>query len=135
MGHDTTDASFIEVLMKESKAHGFSPFYVKTSSMGYIYNRIWAAIKREALLTAAEGAATPGEIDEVFKNVLKTPKGPFEQMDVVGLDVVYDIEQHYADARGNLPSKPRTFLKQYLQKGRLGVKTGHGFFDYKTRGS
>jgi 3-hydroxyacyl-CoA dehydrogenase len=41
---------------------------------------IWAAIKREALFVAADGAASPKEIDDIFKAVLKTPKGPFEQM-------------------------------------------------------
>lgn len=44
--------------------------------------RIWAAIKRESLLVAAEGIATPEEVDKIFKCVLKTRLGPFEQMDV-----------------------------------------------------
>jgi 3-hydroxyacyl-CoA dehydrogenase len=62
--------------------------------------------------------------------VLKTPKGPFEQMDIVGLDVVLDIEEHYAEARSDIPEEPRAFLKQYLDKGHLGVKSGKGFYDY-----
>lgn len=66
----------------------------------------------------------------MFKGVLKTPKGPFEQMDVVGLDVVLDIEQHYADARGDIPSAPREYLQKFLQNGHLGVKSGRGFYDY-----
>ncbi|KAH7178587.1 hypothetical protein DER46DRAFT_622191 [Fusarium sp. MPI-SDFR-AT-0072] len=131
MGHETTNPSYITLMMEQCKAHGFSPFHVKSPSMGYIYNRIWAAIKREALLAASEGAATPEEIDDIFKGVLKTPKGPFEQMDVVGLDVVLDIEQHYADARGNIPSAPREYLQKFLDEGNLGVKSGRGFYDYR----
>lgn len=130
MGHGTTNPGYIALMMEQCKAHGFSPFHVKSQSMGYIYNRIWAAIKREALLAASEGAATPAEIDAMFKGVLKTPKGPFEQMDVVGLDVVHDIEQHYADARGGIPSEPREYLQKFLQKGDLGVKSRRGFYDY-----
>ncbi|KAF4993910.1 hypothetical protein FGRMN_6157 [Fusarium graminum] len=130
MGHETTDPAHITLMMDQCKAHGFSPFHVKKPSMGYIYNRIWAAIKREALLAASEGAATPEEIDDIFKGVLKTPKGPFEQMDVVGLDVVLDIEQHYADARGNIPNAPREYLQKFLNEGNLGVKSGRGFYDY-----
>ncbi|KAF5679515.1 3-hydroxybutyryl dehydrogenase [Fusarium circinatum] len=130
MGHETTNPSYITLMMEQCNAHGFSPFHVKSPSMGYIYNRIWAAIKREALLAASEGAATPEEIDSIFKGVLKTPKGPFEQMDVVGLDVVLDIEQHYADARGNIPSAPREYLQKFLDEGNLGVKSGRGFYDY-----
>ncbi|SPO00308.1 related to 3-hydroxyacyl-CoA dehydrogenase [Cephalotrichum gorgonifer] len=131
MGHETTDPAHITTMMERSKAHGFSPFHVKVGSMGFIYNRIWAAIKREALLAASEGVAAPEEIDAIFRGVLKTPKGPFEQMDVVGLDVVLAIEQHYADARGNIPSEPREYLRTLLQSGRLGVKSGRGFYNYK----
>lgn len=99
--------------------------------MSMFENRIWAAIKREALLVAAEGVATPAEIDGIFKDVLKTPKGPCEQMDVVGLDVVLDIEEHYAEERRGIPEEPRTFLKQMIQQGKLGVKNGKGFYEYK----
>ncbi|KAH8677256.1 hypothetical protein BGZ61DRAFT_360149, partial [Ilyonectria robusta] len=131
MGHEMTEPSYVALMMRRCEAHGFSPFHVKTQSMGYIYNRIWAAIKREALLAAAEGAASPEEIDAIFKGVLKTPKGPFELMDVVGLDVVLDIENHYATARGDIPHEPRLYLEQYLSKGYLGIKSGRGFFNYK----
>ncbi len=95
------------------------------------HRRIWAAIKREALLVAAENVATPEEVDGIFKNVLKTPKGPFEQMDVVGLDVVLDIEEHYAETRQGLPEKPRDLLKKMISQGKLGVKNGRGFYDYQ----
>ncbi|KAH7158276.1 hypothetical protein B0J13DRAFT_582082 [Dactylonectria estremocensis] len=130
MGHDKTDPSFIALMMVQCEKHGFSPFHVKTQSMGYIYNRIWAAIKREALLAAAEGAASPEEIDAIFRGVLKTPKGPFELMDVVGLDVVLDIENHYAAVRADIPTKSREYLQQYITKGNLGRKSGCGFFKY-----
>ena len=82
-------------------------------------------------MAASEGIATPEEIDAIFRGVLKTPKGPFELMDVVGLDVVLDIEQHYADARKDIPAQPRQYLKDYVDQGQLGVKTGSGFYDYK----
>lgn len=92
---------------------------------------IWAAIKREALLVASEGAGTPSEIDAIFRDVLKTQKGPFQLMDTVGLDVVYDIEEHYATARGNLPTEPRKYIQTYLDRGELGVKSGKGFYSYE----
>ena len=94
MGHSNTNSKVIPLLMEQCRQHGFSPFHVKRDSMGYIYNRIWAAIKREALLTASEGVAAPAEIDAIFKDVLKTPRGPYEQMDVFGLDVVLNIEDN-----------------------------------------
>ena len=95
-----------------------------------ILRRIWAAIKRETLLTLAEGVATPQEIDAIFKDVLKTGKGPCELMDVVGLDVVLDIEKHYANSRVGLPPQPRDYLQNMIQNGQLGIKSGRGFYDY-----
>ncbi|BCS21671.1 3-hydroxyacyl-CoA dehydrogenase family protein [Aspergillus puulaauensis] len=131
MGHADTDPTLIDLLFGQCEKHGFSPFRVRQSSIGYIYNRIWAAIKRETLLALSEGICDPEEIDAIFKDVLKTPKGPCEQMDVVGLDVVLDIEKHYADARSGLPSEPQEYLHKMIQDGKLGVKSGSGFYDYK----
>ncbi|BCS28584.1 3-hydroxyacyl-CoA dehydrogenase family protein [Aspergillus puulaauensis] len=130
MGSGNTRPDIISLLKRKTGAHGFEPFHVQKPSMGYIYNRIWAAIKREALFALDEGVASPQEIDGIFKAVLKTPKGPCEQMDVVGLDVVLDIENHYADVRPGLPEEPRKYLQQMIAQGRLGVKTGSGFFEY-----
>ncbi|KAJ6178684.1 hypothetical protein N7519_009145 [Penicillium mononematosum] len=131
MGHKDSDPKLIDLVLEQCKEHGFSPFHVRENSIGYIYNRIWAAIKRETLLTLSEGVATPKEIDAIFKDVLKTPKGPCEQMDVVGLDVVLDIENHYAESRSGIPTEPRDYLRGMIQGGSLGVKNGRGFYDYE----
>ncbi|RMJ24077.1 hypothetical protein PHISP_05064 [Aspergillus sp. HF37] len=96
-----------------------------------MFNRIWAAIKREALLTVKEGAASPSEIDSIYKTVTRAPKGPFEQMDVAGLDVILDIEKHYTRLRPGLPSGPLELLQEMVVSGNLGVKSGHGFYDYE----
>ena len=69
-------------------------------------------------------------MDGIFKDVLKTPKGPCEQMDIVGLDVVLDIEEHYAAVRTGLPEEPRVILREMLKNGYSGVKSGQGFYKY-----
>lgn len=102
----------------------------KFKRISKLYRRIWAAIKREALSIAAEGVASPTEIDDIYKDVLKTPVGPFEQMDIVGLDVALAIEKHYAECREGLPIEPRELLTQMILEGKLGVKSGEGFFKY-----
>ncbi|QKX61988.1 uncharacterized protein TRUGW13939_09144 [Talaromyces rugulosus] len=130
MGYEQTDPSIIDLLVKKSEEHGFTPYRVRKPSVGYIYNRIWAAIKRETLLTLSEGVASPNEIDAIFRDVLKTPKGPCELMDVVGLDVVLDIEKHYAETRKNLPSEPQKYLQDMIDAGNLGVKNSRGFYKY-----
>jgi 3-hydroxybutyryl-CoA dehydrogenase len=55
--------------------------------------------------------------------------GPFRMMDQVGLDVVLDIEEHYCAEHPEYPEGPRRLLRTYLQQGRLGVKSGAGFYD------
>ncbi|KAJ6084303.1 hypothetical protein N7486_011103 [Penicillium sp. IBT 16267x] len=130
MAHRDTDPSLVTLVLEQCKEHGFSPFHVKKNSIGYIYNRIWAAIKRETLLALSEGVCTPQEMDAIFKDILKTPKGPCEQMDVVGLDVVRDIENHYAESRSGIPTEPRDYLQKMIQDGHLGIKSGQGFYNY-----
>lgn len=94
-------------------------------------HRIWAAIKRETLLALSEGVACPEEIDAIFKDVLKSPKGPCEQMDVVGLDVVLDIENHYRELRPGLPNGTIEILQKMISENKMGVKSGSGFYKYK----
>ena len=54
---------------------------------------------------------------------------PFRLMDRVGLDVVLAIEEHYASVRQGIPEGPRKLLREYIDDGRLGVKSGRGFYD------
>jgi 3-hydroxybutyryl-CoA dehydrogenase len=124
-----TDPSVIRLLLDVLPAYGLIPFEVRRESTGFIYNRIWAAIKREALAVVEEGVATPEEVDALFRLNLGTGRGPFRMMDTVGLDVVLDIEEHYAAERDGLPEGPRRLLRTMLDEGRLGAKSGRGFYD------
>jgi 3-hydroxybutyryl-CoA dehydrogenase len=101
--------------------------------VGFIYNRIWAAIKRESLAVVAEGVSTPQVVDQLFQSVLGS-LGPFRRMDKVGLDVVLDIEEHYAAIRPGIPAEPHQLLKRYIERGHLGIKSGKGFYsDYEEK--
>jgi 3-hydroxybutyryl-CoA dehydrogenase len=106
------------------------PFEARRQSTGFIFNRIWAAIKRESLAVVAEGVARPEDVDAMFKINFRIPAGPFQLMDQVGLDVVLDIENHYAEEFAHLPKGPRKLLHTYVDAGKLGVKTGEGFYEY-----
>jgi 3-hydroxybutyryl-CoA dehydrogenase len=125
-----TDREVMDRVLSALPTYGLTPFEARAQSVGFIYNRIWAAIKRESLAVAAEGVATPEEIDRLFTMVLGTADGPFRMMDRVGLDIVLDIENHYAAAREGLPESPRGLLREYVEQGRLGRKSGRGFYDY-----
>jgi len=126
----TSDAVIAD-LMERLPLYGVVPFHVRKESVGFIFNRIWAAVKRESLEVVEEGVSTPAEVDRIFEVLLGTHGGPFRLMDKVGLDVVLDIEEHYAAIHPELSARPRELLKQYIKEGRLGLKTGRGFYtDY-----
>lgn len=123
-----TDDTIIDALMERLPRYGLVPFRVRRESVGFIFNRIWAAIKREGLMVVQEGVATPEDVDRIFQDVFRSPAGPFRMMDQVGLDVVLDIEEHYARVLDGIPEGPRTLLRNYIARGRLGMKSGHGFY-------
>ncbi|MBY8867059.1 3-hydroxyacyl-CoA dehydrogenase family protein [Streptomyces sp. RCPT1-4] len=130
MSDGQTDPRIMELLKKELPRYGVFPFEAHKKSTGFIFNRIWAAIKREALAVVAEGVSTPQDVDEMWKINMGTPAGPFRMMDQVGLDVVLDIEKHYAAENPHLPTGPQDLLKKYVDAGHLGVKSGQGFYTY-----
>ena len=128
----TTD-EVIARLFERLPAYGLLPFHVIKESVGFIFNRIWAAIKRESLAVVAEGVSTPQVVDQLYQSVMGS-LGPFRSMDKVGLDVVLDIEEHYAAVRPGIPAEPRQLLKRYIEQGRLGIKSGKGFYsDYEEK--
>ena len=68
----------------------------------------------------------------MFKVNWRVPAGPFQMMDLVGLDVALDIENHYCQEFPHLPKKSRDLLQSYVDAGKLGVKSGEGFYTYQT---
>ena len=129
----TTD-EVIARLFERLPAYGLLPFHVLKESVGFIFNRIWAAIKRESLAVVADGVSTPEVVDQLFQSILGSREAPFRLMDKVGLDVVLAIEEHYAAVRPGIPAEPRQLLKRYIEQGRLGIKSGKGFYsDYEEK--
>jgi len=126
-----TDPAVIQLLVDVLPGYGLTPYVVQRESMGFIFNRIWAAIKRETLAVVAEGVASAEVVDAIYNQATGSQPGPFRLMDAVGLDVVLSIEENYAQHRPGLPEGPRILLKKMIAEGRLGVKSGQGFYDYQ----
>ena len=123
-----TDRAVIGFVLATLPQFGLYPFEARRESTGFIFNRVWAAVKRESLEVVAEGVSTPQDVDQMFQ--LNTGSaGPFRMMDQVGLDVVLDIEEHYCAEHPEYPQGPRRLLRTYIEQGRLGVKSGAGFYD------
>ncbi len=130
MSDGQTDRGLLDTLLTVLPEFGVYPFEARRESTGFIFNRVWAAIKRESLAVVAEGVARPKDVDGMFKINWRVPAGPFQLMDQVGLDVVLDIENHYAAENPHLPKEVRDLLQAYVAAGKLGVKTGEGFYTY-----
>jgi 3-hydroxybutyryl-CoA dehydrogenase len=125
-----TDEGIIDALMGKLPEYGLVPFRVRRESDGFIFNRIWAAIKRACLMVVEEGVAPPEDIDRMWQIFTASGVPPFRRMDRIGLDIVLAIEEHYAAVREGIPEGPCKLLREYTDQGRLGVKTGRGFYDY-----
>jgi 3-hydroxybutyryl-CoA dehydrogenase len=125
-----TDEAVIDALMEKIPEYGLVPFRVRRESDGFIFNRVWAAIKRECLMVVDEGVAAPEDVDGMWMIFTRPGIPPFRLMDRVGLDVVLGIEEHYASVRPGLPEGPQKLLHKLIDEGRLGVKSGRGFYDY-----
>jgi 3-hydroxybutyryl-CoA dehydrogenase len=130
MSDGQTSREVLDSLLAILPEFGVFPFEARKESTGFIFNRVWAAVKRESLAVVAEGVAGPEDVDGMFKLNWHMPAGPFQMMDSVGLDVVLDIEDHYAAENPHLPEGPRRLLHEYVDAGKLGVKTGEGFYKY-----
>jgi 3-hydroxybutyryl-CoA dehydrogenase len=130
MSDGQTDRGLLDTLLTVLPEFGVHPFEARKECTGFIFNRVWAAIKRESLAVVAEGVARPEDVDGLFRVNFGVPAGPFQMMDLVGLDVALDIENHYAEEFPHLPKRARDLLQTYVDAGKLGIKTGEGFYNY-----
>jgi len=96
---------------------------------GFITSRINAMIGNEAFYMLEEGVATAEDIDKALKLGLNHPMGPFELVDLVGLDVRLSILDYLHRTLGE-KYRPCPLLRQYVKAGRLGRKSGRGVYDY-----
>ena len=106
---------------------------VVRESPGFITSRINAMIGNEAFYMLQEGIASAGDIDKALKLGLNHPMGPFELVDLVGLDVRLSILEYLQKSLGE-KYRPCPLLAQYVKAGRLGRKSGRGVYDYPKSG-
>ncbi len=103
---------------------------VRGDSKGFIINRVWRAVKRESLRVVDEGHADPADVDRLWMLFFGTPFGPFGVMDMVGLDVVADIETSYQRVTRDPTDQPSRILHEKVVAGNLGEKSGKGFYSH-----
>jgi 3-hydroxybutyryl-CoA dehydrogenase len=123
-----TDADTLATVEEVGRRMGKEVVIIKESP-GFITSRINAMIGNEAFLMLQEGIASAADIDKALKLGLNHPMGPFELVDLVGLDTRLQILQYLHKTLGE-KYRPAPLLVQYVNAGRLGRKSGRGVYEY-----
>ncbi|WP_132362620.1 3-hydroxyacyl-CoA dehydrogenase family protein [Paeniglutamicibacter sp. Y32M11] len=129
--HEETSDATVATTMELARRLGKEPVLINREIPGFIANRLMGAIQREALFLADSGIASIEDIDTTARTALGHPMGPFALMDMVGLDVIDFIAQATYAETGADTDAPNQRIAALVAEGKLGRKSGRGFYDYK----
>jgi 3-hydroxybutyryl-CoA dehydrogenase len=128
-----TDEETLATAVEVGKRMGKEVVAIKESP-GFVTSRINAMIGNEAFYMLQEGIASAADIDKALKLGLNHPMGPFELVDLVGLDTRLNILEYLHKSLGE-KYRPAPLLVQYVKAGRLGRKSGRGVYEYPQAGA
>lgn len=111
------------------KSIGKIPVLMKKEIAGFAANRITGVVNQEGRYLVQNGYLTPEEVDIACEEGLKYPMGPFRLMDLTGVDLTYDLLKAMYQSSGEKPDC-YDLIESMVKEGKLGRKTGHGFYDY-----
>jgi 3-hydroxybutyryl-CoA dehydrogenase len=123
-----TDEATLAAATEVGKRMGKEVVVIRESP-GFVTSRINVLIGNEAFNMLQEGVASPADIDKALKLGLNHPMGPFELVDLVGLDTRLHILEYLHKALGER-FRPNPLMVQYVKAGRLGRKAGRGVYEY-----
>jgi 3-hydroxybutyryl-CoA dehydrogenase len=129
-GFQTNDET-VRTVMEITRKMGKEPVEVKKDTPGFIVNRLMIPHFVEAIRMLEEGIATAEDIDKAIKLGLNYPMGPFELMDLTGIDIAHHVTEYFykelnKESKWSIPP----LMKTMLRAGRLGRKTGGGWYTY-----
>ena len=125
-----TDQATYDAVALAARRMGKTPVEVHDAP-GFVSNRVLMPMINEAVYCLYEGVGTPEAIDQVMKLGMNHPMGPLALADLIGLDVCLDILRVLLDGFGDPKYRPCPLLVKMVDAGRLGRKTGRGFYSYE----
>ena len=129
----TTSDETIETLREFVGSLGKTGVVCKDTP-GFIVNRLMVPYLLSAIRTLEQGVASAEEIDQAVKLGLRHPMGPFELLDYTGLDINLHVAEIFFDEFKDPNMAPPALLKRMVLAGRLGAKSGRGFYEYDEKG-
>ena len=126
---DTTDNETLDLALDFAQRIGKDPIVVRDVA-GFASSRLGIALGLEAIRMVQEGVATPADIDKAMELGYRHPMGPLKLTDLVGLDVRLAIAETLAREIDPVRFAPPQLLRDMVAAGKLGKKSGHGFYDY-----
>jgi len=129
-GYETNDET-VRIVMEMAKKIGKEPVEVKKDTPGFIVNRIMTPHFLEAIKMLEEGIATAEDIDKAVKLGLNYPMGPFELMDLTGIDIAHHVAEYlYKELQKESKWSAPVLMKSMIRAGKLGRKTKAGWYKY-----
>ena len=125
-----TSAIVTDAIVSLTTTIGKIPCVVKDAP-GFIANRILMPMINEAILAFEEGISDAATIDQIMKLGMAHPMGPLQLADYIGLDICKNILEIMEDGFQNNKYKPAALLTKMVEAGKLGIKTGEGFYTYQ----
>ena len=110
---------------------GKTPVVIEKEIYGFVVNRIFSALTREACYLVDMGIASPEDIDKAVKGALGHSMGPLETLDMTGIDLEYNVYMEKYRTSGDKVDLPAACLTEHFAKGEYGRKSGKGFYEYK----
>ena len=133
MGHPGTNPAIYEKVVTFASEINMVPLKLHKEQPGYILNSMLVPFLSAAQALWANEVSDPETIDLTWKLATGAPAGPFQILDIVGLETAYNIHIMKPEAKveGSLENRICTMLKEKIDKGETGVNAGKGFYDYK----
>jgi len=131
MGTESTSPAAYDTVVEFARDMGMVPIEIKKEKAGYVLNSLLVPFLNAAGELLVDGIADPETIDNTWRIATGSPSGPFQIYDVIGLMTPYNVAM--ADPRPKSQAFAKLLKEEYIDKGKLGVATGEGFYVYGKR--